>query len=1121
MDRVRRDGSAGRRRRRLAVAVAVAVGLLVPAAPPAAAVQDVVVDEFPLYDQPRVMDGRIYAIDSVGDSVVVGGTFSTIREAGDSNPELTQAYLFKFDVSTGRIDQGFRPLLNGDVEGLAISGDGQSVFVAGDFTSVNGQTRNRLVKLSLADGSLDPQFSASVNNRIKDLELRQDMVIVAGRFRRVNGQVRERLAAVDPQTGALLSSFDLPVTVSRDEWAPYVQEMALSDDGRWLVLGGNFQLVGGLDREQIALIDLSGTPVVANWSTDRYRNDCASVYDDTWIRGLDVAPDSSWFVIATTGAYRGVSVLCDTASRWELPPAATGDGQQPTWVQHTGGDTHWAVEVTESAVYAGGHQRWENNFYPSPGGDNDGPGSVARPGIAALDPVSGVPLSWNPGRDRGRGVEAFHATDDYLFVGSDTVLFDGQVRQRLAVLPTAGGLPNPTPESIELPVNLHYATGADLHRVAFDGAEFGASESFSGPAVDGVDWSTVRDGFVQHEELVFFGADQAYYRRPFDGVSFGPTTNLSTSVGYVDTDYDRTPYDQPYDVDTTTAAAYDDGRIFYTRSNAGGLWWRWYSLESGIIQGFEHQASTANWSGATALDLVGSFLYASWDDGKLYRMYVQDGAVDYANRVVVDDGSSGIPWASVDAMFSTQADGTAPPIEPPTAPTCDDPAFPWLAEYFGNRTLAGAPSDVRCEAEIDYDWGTGSPPGTSVGPDDFSGRWTRTMSLAQEGALDFTATSDDGIRISVDGVRVIDAWKDQAPTTYAGSTGALAAGDHEVVVEWYERGGGAVISVDIAVTDAPPGPDTTPPDTAVSQPSPQEVLTDGAVTVVGTATDDRGVAAVDVAIQDTAANLWLQGDGTWGTTFTTRPAVLDSAGMSMTTWTLDLNLSDGSYAVDARATDTAGLTDGSSAWTPFSVDTTPADTSPPDAQVTSPTPGQVVSSSDLTIEGSATDDVGIATVTVAVRDTVARRWLQSDGSTWGSGYHAFDASLASPGATTTTWSLGLTLPDGSYAVDVKAYDTSGNRDPSPPWVRFDVLAGGPDGTPRMRPWTPRRPPRPSPRPSPCRARPPTTSASPVFASRSGTSTRSCGCRPMARGRAPTAGSPRTCPLPARRPPAGR
>ena len=88
--------------------------------------------------------------------------------------------------------------------------------------------------------------------------------------------------------------------------------------------------------------------------------------------------------------------MCDTTARWELPPTKTGGGLEPTWVNHTGGDTYWAVEITESAVYVGGHQRWSNNPRPSPGGDNDGPGSLVRSWHRGARPLLGRPAVVEP-----------------------------------------------------------------------------------------------------------------------------------------------------------------------------------------------------------------------------------------------------------------------------------------------------------------------------------------------------------------------------------------------------------------------------------------------------------------------------------------------------------------------------------------------------------------------------------------------------------------------------------------------------------------------------------------------------------------------------------------------------
>jgi hypothetical protein len=58
------------------------------------------------------------------------------------------------------------------------------------------------------------------------------------------------------------------------------------------------------------------------------------------------------------------------------------------------------------------------------------------------------------------------------------------------------------------------------------------------------------------------------------------------------------------------------------------------------------------------------------------------------------------------------------------------------------------------------------------------------------GAIRLSLRADDGVRVSIDGVRVIDEWHDASPTTYSSDVN-LAAGRHTIVVEYYENIGGA------------------------------------------------------------------------------------------------------------------------------------------------------------------------------------------------------------------------------------------------------------------------------------------------------------------------------------------
>ncbi len=231
------------------------------------------------------------------------------------------------------------------------------------------------------------------------------------------------------------------------------------------------------------------------------------------------------------------------------------------------------------------------------------------------------------------------------------------------------------------------------------------------------------------------------------------------------------------------------------------------------------------------------------------------------------------------------------------------------------------------------------------------------------------------------------------------------------------------------------GPDTTPPNGTVDVPTPNQVFGAGTITFEGDATDNVGVDQVRVAIRNVDTQQWWTGTG-WGG-WTTFPADLGSPGAGATTWSYDwAPPGSGQYALWIRADDTSGNQDPTKPWVRFS--TTGGgggpDTTPPNGTVDVPTPNQVFGAGTITFEGDATDNVGVDQVRVAIRNVDTQQWWTGTG--WG-GWTTFPADLGSPGAGATTWSYDWAPPgSGQYALWIRADDTSGNQDPTKPWVRF-------------------------------------------------------------------------------------
>jgi hypothetical protein len=116
-----------------------------------------------------------------------------------------------------------------------------------------------------------------------------------------------------------------------------------------------------------------------------------------------------------------------------------------------------------------------------------------------------------------------------------------------------------------------------------------------------------------------------------------------------------------------------------------------------------------------------------------------------------------------------------------------------VGEYWISTGGAGNFSErvlVRFDDQIFDDWGNGSPD-PLIPNDDFTVRWTAALTTPAAGTWTFYTTTDDGVRLWIDGELLIDQWVPQSPTEWSAQID-LAAGPHLLRMEYYEAGGGAI-----------------------------------------------------------------------------------------------------------------------------------------------------------------------------------------------------------------------------------------------------------------------------------------------------------------------------------------
>lgn len=195
--------------------------------------------------------------------------------------------------------------------------------------------------------------------------------------------------------------------------------------------------------------------------------------------------------------------------------------------------------------------------------------------------------------------------------------------------------------------------------------------------------------------------------------------------------------------------------------NFSARWTRKADFEAGVYR-FKVSADDG-----VRLYVDGILVIDSWKDGSVRELTAEVALTKGAHTIKLEyyehlaDAVVRLSWSKL------------------SSPTFSD----WKAEYFANRDLKGTPALVRNDRSIDFKWGR-SPAATGLPADDFSVRWTRKMSF-EDGIYRLRATSDDGVRVYVDGKLVINEWRDQGAKTFA--VDLNLSGQRTIVVEYYEH----------------------------------------------------------------------------------------------------------------------------------------------------------------------------------------------------------------------------------------------------------------------------------------------------------------------------------------------
>lgn len=351
------------------------------------------------------VNGRVYATQVIGNTVVVGGAFTTATSpTGESVPRRNLA---AFRLDDGQLLRSWRADAGSTVR--ALDHDGPWLHVGGAFSRVGGVATGNVGRVRVADGFVDPGFSMATDRPVRALDVRDGVVWVGGGFTTVNGQARSRIAKLDAVTGALDPTFR--PTVNNDVWG--IVKNPTSDT---VYVSGLFGQAGGLNRSGVAALDGRTGAVRPTVFASSARPTL----------GLDIN-DAGTRLFGAGGAYPNVMSAWSTTSGVRV------------WNHVVDGDVQAATHY-RGKVYFGFHDAYR--------GDTRIKVLAADEATGALDPL------FRPRFNAFWGVFAIAASDQGVVVGGEFTAVSGVPAEGWARFPATGVTEPPPPPTTGIGVFL-------------------------------------------------------------------------------------------------------------------------------------------------------------------------------------------------------------------------------------------------------------------------------------------------------------------------------------------------------------------------------------------------------------------------------------------------------------------------------------------------------------------------------------------------------------------------------------------------------------------------------------------------------------------------------------------